>query len=417
MRGDGIESDRDDDGRGAPLMQAKQRVPVLRGGQSDDLAANRVGCNRILLQRASTRRKIAPKQPRKSGECQTIRQQSEPASAVARNADQREVIMITNTALALAALLLLGIGAIPPAAYAFNYTLNTIKTCGGVIPSGATGTWIVQKNLMNTSSSVNCITIEASGVAIDLHGYTIKAPGGVGESGYGITDGRSCTPSCQQNIIIANGTIKGFNEGISLSSTEYVTIANMNVKENEYGIYLLQNYAAVTDSQVDNNMADGMSFNGSYNTVSRSAANNNGGNGMVFLGSNNTINNSPANGNGQTGMSFYNSINNTVDNSQANGNEVYGLIFVYGQTPFVSNNTITDSQANGNKRDVGIFIGGSGNLLTGDTANGNGSVGIDVVCPSNLLGNTAAGNTPNTPTGNIMTSGTGCARLDNDPAP
>jgi len=48
-----------------------------------------------------------------------------------------------------------------------------------------------------------------------------------------------------------------------------------------------------------------------------------------------------------------------------------------------------------------------------DTANGNGEVGIDVVCPSNLFGNAAQGNAG----GNIVTSGTGCARLDNNPAP
>jgi parallel beta-helix repeat protein len=323
--------------------------------------------------------------------------------------------MITKIALARAALLLLGIGATPPAAYGFNYTLNTIKTCGGVIPSGATGTWTVINNLMTTSPSVNCITIQASGVAIDLRGHTITAAGrGLSESWFGITDGGSCTPSCQQNIIIANGTIKGFSQGIALTGTEHATIANMDVPENIYGINVEQNYAAVSDSRANNNMAVGVTFGGSNDMISNSAANNNGDVGIVFAGSNNTVNNSLANGNGNSGMAFFNTniganTNNSVNHSQANGNKNVGLFFEG------ADNKITDSQANGNGN--GISIAESGNILTGNTANGNGSVGIDVVCPSDLFGNSAAGNTPNTPAGNIMTSGTGCARLGNQPAP
>src|SRR5215472_14023943 len=39
--------------------KAKRRVPALRGGQSDDLAAGTVRCDRISLQRVSMGRKIA----------------------------------------------------------------------------------------------------------------------------------------------------------------------------------------------------------------------------------------------------------------------------------------------------------------------------------------------------------------------
>jgi hypothetical protein len=40
------------------LMKAKQRVPAPRDAQPDDLAANRVGCDRISLRRALMRRNI-----------------------------------------------------------------------------------------------------------------------------------------------------------------------------------------------------------------------------------------------------------------------------------------------------------------------------------------------------------------------
>jgi hypothetical protein len=44
-------------------MKAKQRVPVLRGRQSENLAASTVRCDRILLRRASSERKIALESP------------------------------------------------------------------------------------------------------------------------------------------------------------------------------------------------------------------------------------------------------------------------------------------------------------------------------------------------------------------
>jgi len=111
--------------------------------------------------------------------------------------------MTMKTALALAALLLLGIGATPPAAYA------QISSCSYTASTAGT-TYTVTTNL-RTAATTPCITITASGVAIDLQGHTISGTGSASTSGYGITDGSSCvSPPCQQNIIIANGTIKGF---------------------------------------------------------------------------------------------------------------------------------------------------------------------------------------------------------------
>jgi hypothetical protein len=291
--------------------------------------------------------------------------------------------MITKTArtaLGLAALLLLGIGAILPAAYADG----TISACGagGVIPSTASGTWTVTKNLTATGT---CIKINANGVAIDLHGHKITGPGN--GTGAGITDsGGTCPASCQQNIIIANGTIKGFGYGILLDGTEYATISNMNVTENTQGGISVESHAVITDSRANNNLDGGMFLGNGYDTVRNSQANNNGGIGMLFSGG------------------FY----NTVTDSQANNNGRFGMNFTGG------NDTISNSQANNNKgQNDGIFIDGSGNSVTGTTANGNGSAGIVLSCPSDLFDNTASGN----PGGNIMLSGTGCARLDNNPAP
>jgi hypothetical protein len=98
-----------------------------------------------------------------------------------------------------------------------------------------------------------------------------------------------------------------------------------------------------------------------------------------------------------------------VSNSQANNNGGDGIIA--GALPDFGA-TISHSETNNNVG-AGIRALGANNLLTHNTAKGNASDGIVVVCPSNLYGNTATGKTG----GNIVTSGSGCAFLGNTPAP
>ncbi len=293
----------------------------------------------------------------------------------------------------------------------------------------AAGTWTVTRNL---TAKGNCITIKANGVSIDLHGYTITGNG----TGAGIIDGAAtCPPTCPapprpQNIIIGNGTIKGFQYGIHLTLTYYPTIASMNVVENVEGIVVAAGSAAVTDSQANNNENYGMYFGGS-GTVYNSQANSNGINGMYFIGVG-TVNNSQANSNGDYGMYFGDAgvpglSSNTVSNSQANNNSMAGTfagMFFAGPQIGTGTVTISNSQANNTKAKTGKgddgILAGPSSFLTGTTANGNGNVGISVPCPSDLFDNTASGN----PGGNIVTSNPtpplpapACARLGNNPAP
>jgi hypothetical protein len=303
--------------------------------------------------------------------------------------------MIKKIVLAFAALLLSDIAATAPGAYA----ANTISACGAAVSTA--GTYTVTTDL-TTASTTPCITITASGVAIDLQGHMIIGTGSASTSGAGIIDNGSFCSPCQQNIIVANGTIQGFLYGIYLTSTEYATIANMNVVKNTgIGIAVFQAYAAVTDSQATYN---GLGiFLRDNATVSNSQANNNG-NGMEF-GNSTSLSSSQANNNGDLGMAFGG--NATVNKSQANNNPGAGMFFGSGD------NTISDSEANNNnvKNGFGQGIGivGSGNSVTGNTANGN-YFGISLYCPSNLYGNTATRN----PGGNLLTINVGCALLGNN---
>jgi len=192
------------------------------------------------------------------------------------------------------------------------------------------------------------------------------------------------------------------------SGSSDVTISNVAVTDSSAsGIHVRGDHAVLTDVAASNSFI-GIALDGSDNEIHHTTANNNVGFGIEFTrpsSSNNTISDSVANSNGTDGMRFEGDTN-TVVNSQAVDNGNNGMYFARGD------NTITDSNANDNAGD-GIFIGRSGNTLTGNIANNNGKAGISVVCPSTLSGNTANGN----PSGGIVTSGTGCNRSDNTPAP
>jgi hypothetical protein len=73
------------------------------------------------------------------------------------------------------------------------------------------GIYCLNKDIATTMSSGIAITIEASDVTLDLHGYRLGDEGaGVGTTAIGIL------AFDFQNITIRNGTIKGFFEGVVL---------------------------------------------------------------------------------------------------------------------------------------------------------------------------------------------------------
>jgi hypothetical protein len=267
--------------------------------------------------------------------------------------------MAMKPALAGAAVLLLGVAATAPAAYAGG----TISACGVIITTA--GNYTVTTNLTSSSGNKPCIGIAASDVGIDLQGHMITATGAA-SGGDAITDNFP-GGGVSRNVIIANGTIQGFSEAIFfIVGASFVTIEKMNLIENGLGFASFGEYNFVIDSQVNNNQR-GMIFNHSHNVVINSQANNNAEVGMAFLG---------------------------------------------------SHNTVVNSQANGNKGGSGIGIsGGSDNLVSGDTADDN-NIGISVVCPSNLFGNSAHDNTSGDDIVTSVPSGSlSCTRLDNTPAP
>jgi hypothetical protein len=96
----------------------------------------------------------------------------------------------------------------------------------------APGNYLVTANLTAASDS-DCLVIAANGVGINLGKHTLTGSGA--NPGNGITD----DGAGMNHIVIANGKITGFNNGVSLTSTggvlyrSYVTIDNVNSSSNK----------------------------------------------------------------------------------------------------------------------------------------------------------------------------------------
>jgi hypothetical protein len=91
-----------------------------------------------------------------------------------------------------------------------------------------------------------------------------------------------------------------------------------------------------------------------------------------------------------------------------NGSVIDSFAILNGQSGIIG--MIVRGNIATNNRSAGIFLRGPGGVATGNSANSNGSFGIDAGCAGIIVGNTAAGNQP----GNIRTQGTGiCVLADN----
>src|SRR6266481_207266 len=113
------------------------------------------------------------------------------------------------------------------------------------------GNYVVTKNL---TASGDCLVLTVSNIAIDLQGHKIVGYG----SGGGITDGGNSIAF----IIVANGKISNFSEGIDLSSDTGET-ADLILNVNSSG-----------------NAADGVFIKGRDNNLVNVTASNNGGSGV-----------------------------------------------------------------------------------------------------------------------------------------
>lgn len=206
---------------------------------------------------------------------------------------------------------------------------------------------------INGVTGKNGIEIRCDNVVIDLNGFAL-----VGDSGY--TDGIMVQPQPQpkrKNIVIKNGTIGNWEDGIDLTNTENVQLVNLRATGNvDKGIWFEDN------GQVINCIAE-----------------NNGGNGFDAQGYGSEFRDCLARYN-YTGIYAFHTttiITCTVHNSTFVGIDVLCAANIVNCT----------ARENGS----GIAVGGF-STITGCTSAENGAVGIWVRDQCLVKGNTVARN-------------------------
>jgi hypothetical protein len=277
-----------------------------------------------------------------------------------------------------------------PARAAAPIAVNACQTLS------APGNYIVTKNL---TASGDCLVLTVSNIAIDLQGHKIV---GNGSSG-GITDGGNSIAY----IIVANGKISNFSEGIDLSTDTEQTanlILNVNSSGNAAdGIFMKGRDNNLVNVTASNNGGAGVELLNCCDSLFKVTTNGNNAEGVLFNAEDYLLNvtsngnsadgvsgsddslivNSVANKNSGNGFDLQ-SFDNLVVSSVANGNSENGILLgTFSQ--------VTDSKAGKNHGD-GINFTADFGLVTSVAASNNSGDGVFLKCPGNAVRVSAKGN-------------------------
>jgi len=222
-----------------------------------------------------------------------------------------------------------------------QYVLSTDLDCSGTFASGVSITSSnVAFHLANhTITSQDCDTSK------DIDGVSAQGP---------IT-----------GIRIDGGTVRGFNDGIVLSSSHSQIIGMTVTNACTFGIALQGSHNLVESSLVMSNLGYGIGLQVSTSHVI----------------SGNEISN---NGSG-VGLSNH-ANNNLVINNRIRGNNVFGVLLSFG-----TSNVIKENELDGNS--VGIDLQDSGNSVLGNIVNAslNTGIGLDAPGPNTVKRNAVYG--------------------------
>lgn len=127
-----------------------------------------------------------------------------------------------------------GSGTSPPAA-------DTAATTADRSPALSCGAQIEQS--VTLTADLSCpdgiaLTVVAAGVTVDLNGHTLTGPG-PGRRRWPLPDFDLAGVSVRaDNVIVANGTLRGFGIGVVVEDATGVTIENVTTIGDYYGVYL-----------------------------------------------------------------------------------------------------------------------------------------------------------------------------------
>jgi hypothetical protein len=294
-----------------------------------------------------------------------------------------------------------------------------IESCTTLSTIGET--YVLTGNPVLTSCGT-CLVVANDRITVDLAGRTIDGScDGTGVGGDGITDGGTG----RQGTTVKNGTITGFEVGVSLGSSTRNQILNVTSSANSaigiivgvrslvkgcvvrdnggYGI-LIDEFGQVQDCTIAGHVG-GFGISGAGHLLVKD--NDVEGNGVgIVIGDFGNVSFNTSSGNTASGL--FAGDHSLVTGNTTNGNGLSGI--TTGGLSSVSYNTSSDNGGGG--INVVVFDGslddGTRNLVTGNTTNDNGEVGVTAMCPGTVTNNKSSGNAAN-----YDISGPGCRTTNN----
>jgi large repetitive protein len=213
-----------------------------------------------------------------------------------------------------------------------------ITVCGQMVAANA----VLTQDLVCPGDG---IVVGASGITIDLKGFTIRGDRDVGD--YGIDDSAG-----YDNITIKNGLVRNFYLGVDAEgAADGVSVSSLVATGNgSYGILIDGDSGKVQSSTASGNFTAGIFVGGDFAQVKSSTMAGNGSYGMIIGGDFAQIRSSTAAGSSTIGIEVIGD-SAQVTSSVATGNGVDG-IYVSGDAWSIKGN---DTDGNG-------FAGGASDL-------------------------------------------------------
>jgi hypothetical protein len=297
------------------------------------------------------------------------------------------------------------------AAFGVLGTMTCVASAGAAtrIDSCRTLSTVGETYVLNNDLSTcdSCLVVNADRITIDLAGKAITGIFGACAGSAGVTDGGTA----RQGTTVKNGTIMGFTIGVDLGYGTRTQILNLTssansaiginvgarslvkgctVEENGgYGV-LIGEFGQVQDCTItghdvfgifgaghllvkDNDVTDNLAgiVVGDFGTVSFNTSNNNAVSGL-FAGNHSLVTGNTTTGNGNAGITTGGVTSVSYNFSNDNGGAGIDVVAI---DPLLDD--------------------GTRNLVTGNTTNGNGLVGVTAMCPGTVTNNKSSGNASN----------------------
>lgn len=223
------------------------------------------------------------------------------------------------------------------------------------------GSYLVTKNL-TAQEGHNCIVIAASNITLDLGGFVLSGKDSADTQG--ITD----SDIASRRVVVRNGKIRRFDTGIDLLSTTSVVVEGVDVDRIKSEGIGVGRFSHVSKNSISTrSVVDGFA---------------------IKAGPGSAVRDNIVEGGGTNDDGIIVSVDSIVSGNIVN--VVEGIGIKVGDGSLVSDNVASFSGS------IGIQVE-KGSTVTGNTVRSFGdpeevefsAMGIEVVCPSTVIGNTA----------------------------